>query len=653
MPRAAELVGMASSTFVQTKGTPARFSFNQLSGRVRLAKVSSDIAVRYVRGDTWQQLTVGEAVPAPLPYEGLMSVVSDQAGTHTAVIENVDHRGRVLAELRIELLVMHVRVDVDADRDGVIGDNEEGKRNWAWGEQGRGAIVLVNNDRDTAEFTIRQAERSELVEVLVRPTQARMPEGCELVLVTTADEAERISLYRAGSSGELELVLGVDPARRGERPREVSPSMGSAGAHCFLEAHEYPGPFFEGLISLELQLRQHGGTIGSDRALLRVAPWIMTPNTLPPVEVYTCDTGADNEQFRTGLHVACDAAGVPVRVVPPDVHGGDRWIQDEVEFGFSASPSHTLTVVCDSPRDRGLRDWAAMQLGPDLGHFQIGGSTPNSLDAFGNLEVSPPVTVRGLHYPYGRIIFGGRAYGDYGESNRQMMPELRRFFHAQKVQAPIELYTDWLMVGHVDEIVNFIPAEVEKGFQILLASPRKAEGIVDRLLAEGHGDAVLFRGLRRGDPIDGDSAEITVQELRADTGFWAANAACQSSMDLNRELLMMELEVSEANIIEVPLLFWPPGIDGRTAAFFPDMVNHLVLGNVSVVPRPYGPEVDGVDAFAEELRTSMPGRIVHFVDDWYAYHEMLGEVHCGTNVRRLPPKDVYWWEHRPEGGYDV
>ena len=30
----------------------------------------------------------------------------------------------------------------------------------------------------------------------------------------------------------------------------------------------------------------------------------------------------------------------------------------------------------------------------------------NSLDSFGNLEVSPPVTVNGKHYPLGRIIIG-------------------------------------------------------------------------------------------------------------------------------------------------------------------------------------------------------------------------------------------------------
>ena len=41
--------------------------------------------------------------------------------------------------------------------------------------------------------------------------------------------------------------------------------------------------------------------------------------------------------------------------------------------------------------------------GPDFGYVTRGGGKANSLDSFGNLEVSPPVE----GYPLGRIIFGG------------------------------------------------------------------------------------------------------------------------------------------------------------------------------------------------------------------------------------------------------
>lgn len=46
--------------------------------------------------------------------------------------------------------------------------------------------------------------------------------------------------------------------------------------------------------------------------------------------------------------------------------------------------------------------------GPDFGYVTRYASREevSSLDSFGNLEVSPPVTVNGKNYPLGRIIIG-------------------------------------------------------------------------------------------------------------------------------------------------------------------------------------------------------------------------------------------------------
>lgn len=50
--------------------------------------------------------------------------------------------------------------------------------------------------------------------------------------------------------------------------------------------------------------------------------------------------------------------------------------------------------------------------GPDFGYVtrgpQTGGIT--DLDSFGNLEVSPPVTVGKKRYPLGRILIGDSSY---------------------------------------------------------------------------------------------------------------------------------------------------------------------------------------------------------------------------------------------------
>lgn len=43
-----------------------------------------------------------------------------------------------------------------------------------------------------------------------------------------------------------------------------------------------------------------------------------------------------------------------------------------------------------------------------------------------------------------------------------MTKVVQDFLWAQKVQAPIALFSDWLYVGHVDEFMTFVPAPDKK-----------------------------------------------------------------------------------------------------------------------------------------------------------------------------------------------
>lgn len=47
-------------------------------------------------------------------------------------------------------------------------------------------------------------------------------------------------------------------------------------------------------------------------------------------------------------------------------------------------------------------------------------------------------------------------------SGRRMARVVRDFLQAQQVQAPVELYSDWLSVGHVDEFLSFVPTSDQK-----------------------------------------------------------------------------------------------------------------------------------------------------------------------------------------------
>lgn len=84
------------------------------------------------------------------------------------------------------------------------------------------------------------------------------------------------------------------------------------------------------------------------------------------------------------------------------------------------------------------------------------------------------------------------------------------------------------------------------------------------------------------------------------------------------------------------------------------MVNLLVItkANLSavqlVIPKPFGPVLNGVDQFEEDVRKKLTPlgyttSQIRFVDDFNSYHILDGEIHCGTNSKRKPHTTA-WWE---------
>ena len=75
-----------------------------------------------------------------------------------------------------------------------------------------------------------------------------------------------------------------------------------------------------------------------------------------------------------------------------------------------------------------------------------------------------------------------------------------------------------------------------------------------------------------------------------------------------------------------------------------------VRGNDVLLPKPFGPRVGGIDRFEIDTDAVLQigSRVTHYIDDWDTYHRWEGEVHCGTNVIRVPdtsPTDyTRWWE---------
>ncbi|NXM40371.1 PADI1 deiminase, partial [Gymnorhina tibicen] len=223
--------------------------------------------------------------------------------------------------------------------------------------------------------------------------------------------------------------------------------------------------------------------------------------------------------------------------------------------------------------------------GPDFGY--VAREAPegaSSLDSFGNLEVSPPVTVRGKEYPLGRILIGS-SFPRLG--GRRMARAVRDFLVAQKVQAPVELFSDWLQVGHVDEFLSFVPAPDRKGFRLLLASPSACYQLLREKQEEGFGEAAMFQA--PGIPGAAGLEKVpkpTINEILANEELRKFNDYAQSCISWNRDILKRSLGLAEPDILDIPQLFQVDAASGA-AAFFPDMVNMLVLGRHLGIPKPF------------------------------------------------------------------
>ncbi|XP_034021717.1 protein-arginine deiminase type-2-like [Thalassophryne amazonica] len=573
--------------------------------------------------------------------------------------ENKKELGKAL----MHLTAFEISLDVDADRDGVIEKNNPNKGSWKWGPRGHGAVLLVNCDSDSShkkkpdseqDFISTVKDLKDMSPMILRTKgPAKLPAGYKLNMHITQSEAEHVRVFRSRSAQlenyplppkllykyfvmEYPLVLSSEVLCQ-----EVPYLGGEAEMKYYVEGLSFLDKDFDGFVSIQLSLLEPmysnlpATPIFEDKVMFKVAPWIMTPNTLKPVQVFCCST-SDNQGFVKALKALVEKSGQELIVCPEYINRGDRWMQDEMEFGYIESPHQQFPVVLDSPRDRGLKGFPYMLLGPDFGYVTRIPKTEavNSLDSFGNLEVSPPVTVKGKHYPLGRIIIGVSFPTE--SHGRNMAKVVQNFLWAQKVQDPIALFSDWLLVGHVDEFMTFVPAPDRKGFRLVLASPDAAYKLFTKLQKEGHGQVKLFEGL-------GESEEITVDDLLSNQTLEAENIYAQKCIDWNRDVLKHELGLEEEDIVDLPILFRLED-KVRAVAYYPDMVNMIVLGQNLGVPKPFGPKVNGQCALEAEVSSLMGklGLSCTFIDDFATYHKLRGDVHCGSNVLRTP-FEFKWW----------
>uniref|UniRef100_A0A7M4FHL8 protein-arginine deiminase n=1 Tax=Crocodylus porosus TaxID=8502 RepID=A0A7M4FHL8_CROPO len=548
-------------------------------------------------------------------------------------------------DLTGSLAFLGISLDVDADRDGVVEKNNPRKATWTWGPDGQGAILLVNCDKDNPLISMLDCEdervfsKEDLLDMapMVLRTEGpqRLPPGYEMVLYIPVSDSDKVGVFYVQNPffGHRYIhVLG-----RRKLYHSVKYTGGSAELEFFVEGLRFPDESFNGLVSISVSLLGSYRDIQLHSRVNRLHPWVaQCSNAREPFVLI------DNYLFLKEVKNLVSKASCDMKVCFGYMNRGDRWMQDEIEFGYIHAPHKGFPVVLDSPRDGGLKEFPIKELlGPDFGYvtreplFEV----VTSLDSFGNLEVSPPVTVNGKEYPLGRILIGSSFPTSAG---RRMTKVVRDFLYAQRVQAPIELYSDWLTVGHVDEFVTFVPIPGKKQFRMLMASTSACYKLFQEKQREGHGEATMFKGYSGT-----DTKRVTINKVLSNEVMMEESHYVQRCIDWNRDILKKELGLKEKDIIDLPALF---KIDrnGKAMAYFPNMVNMIVLSRDLGVPKPFGPIIEGECCLEEHVRSLLEplGLRCSFIDDISSYHKMLGEVHCGTNVHRQP-FSYKWWNVIP------
>ncbi len=547
-----------------------------------------------------------------------------------------------------------VDLDVDTNRNGTVENaaDETGENGWT---TSLGAVFYYNIDDDNnnnAEDHLDTAvngagDTLDLARIVIRQ-MASLPDTASLTLTVSAGAQGRVRIFRndAGSwsqayaSGATFLV----PA-----------ALAIAGdVELGVEARERYSPSWDGRVTLDLEVRDATATlIGSDSVLLKAAPWLMASHLWPTEDLCVVTTSSPyaNAALRSVLSTTCSAAGVTYTEIPGGSYNQDRWIQDSHETGAiylpaTGSPRRRVDNVLQCARWREVDAWCQNVLwAPDFDFVLRFSSNSSSMNYGGNLEVTGPLT----SYPWGRILIGGGTSAPIGGGNqitRRMIQAYRDYFTALDIQAPwLEISTEWLLVGHVDEIVMVVPAPAnQRGWAILIASPDLARANLQTVSGNGGGNLTVFAGRGAG-------WQTTVDGILNNASLMSYNDEVQARIDGVRTVLQNQLGLAASEIIDLPVLFEDGG--GAALAYNPGVINMVVLPSTNgttylVIPDPEGPDQPSdvwqasTTAAIQPLFTAGSPFSITYADVFNSYHILAGEAHCGVNFVRTPPASDWW-----------
>lgn len=579
-----------------------------------------------------------------------------------------------------------IDVVVDANRNGVADAADPGDQDAeeTWNATA-GAMFLPNLDDDDGDG-VRDADdgivnAGEDIYDLVSASITACPEcpdGSIGRIELDAEGAKNVRVYALDASLTSWRLIAGETSTCNEEVPQCTPQVSydlttdevRAGLTLAIEGRDVmrDPAGWNGYLDITYSLLDESGAAltseanpeGVDKARLRVAPWQLFGNLSPFDRVWSSKTSA---VFVAGVKAGADNAGVEHKTYS---NYGDQWTQDFFQTGFFAIPSrdangnpiiHGMTVANARPWGRNNSDsslpitWLNKNyLGPNRATLVVyeNKHSGDSFDSHGNHDLIPAYTNGGTSFPLGRILYGSG-----------VLDETKAFYEAQLLQAPAMVVdTNWLLVGHVDEYLSYVPAATPRGWKLLVGSPDLARQMLLEAQSNGNGSTMLHVGKVWYTDTGTAPADISIDDVLADPVLLEASQNAQASIDGEVARLQDEIGLADDEIIEMPFLFNQVqyGPDTYNIAYQPGTVNALVMGDTIVIPKPFGPQIGGEDIFEADLEERLgtavnqlgadgQGLDVFFADDWDVYHRLDGEVHCGTNPEAPAPfSSVNWWE---------
>lgn len=614
---------------------------------------------------------------------------------------------------------------VDTNRDGRVDTtgttDTSGENGWT---VARGALMLPNLDDDSRRCPATGPKGKPLTDAQL----AACNDASDSEVNGTADAADLARVRSvpmksvpAGAQGSVKVTAGGKQTRvfvkRGKKWEPVttrtrlSRAELKTGVEFGVEAKDVirDTAKWDGTARIRLTVKSSAGS-SADSVTLRVAPLLthhhlQNAQQLLVTKISGGNYGKLNRAFREGLDKAAKNAGI-TRPTVNFTKYGDIWAQDFVEpayvsmTGANGKRQYMRVMLRSAQMDRESgRELFEKMRGPNIGAVQVTGAKDSeewTLNSMGNLETIPPYAHGDRSFPAGRIIMGHRP--DTGSKPAKVM---RTFLKSQGLQDPLFLDTSWLHVGHVDEFVQFLPADTPRGWKIAVADPEAGLKLLRDAKAAGHGSTKMF-SLKLG-PTE------TITKALASKTLVSDNNLATRRIEANLAVLQRETGVTDAEVVRVPALYTQgteqvgetgSGGDGKTrlprltrlgggaelpdvardygqqrrlddtaadqdamtpdssaaaspaapapsvmtSAYVPGAVNGIVLSRTHyLAPRQWGPVISGKDIFTQAVTAAYTsaGMKVSYIDDWETYHLGMGEIHCGTNTLRN--MSAAWW----------